>query len=190
MKKSTIDNHGLPTGFYDDGIHGKAIPKEAIEISVKHWQAHISGDLRRWNGSAWEPYTPPFDPAAAAAAQKQAINDACRTAIVGGFESSALGSPRIYDSELEDQINLIGAAGAGIDMDYSCTDPATGIKVSELHTSAQIQQVYADGVIFKAGHLNSARALKEQLDALAAETPTATRTIDQIKADIEAVVWG
>jgi len=62
MKYATIDANGLPTGFYSKEVHGDKIPADAIEISDKDWRAHISGDLRRWNGSAWEPYVPPPPP--------------------------------------------------------------------------------------------------------------------------------
>jgi len=106
---------------------------------------------------------------------------ACAADIVGGFSSSSLGIAHTYDSAMEDQLNLIGAAGANIDLLYTCTD-AAGVKDAVLHTAAQLKQVYADGVAHKTTQLSKARALKVQLDALAANAATT-------QADIDAVVW-
>ncbi|RMG60294.1 MAG: hypothetical protein D6717_00395 [Gammaproteobacteria bacterium] len=176
-----IDGSGCPTAFYDDRVHS-AIPAAAIKIPEADWQAHLSGNLRAWDGTAWVPYSPPFDAALAAENQKQAINAACAAEITAGFTSSALGTPHVYDSTLEDQINLLGAAMSGQDLPFTCTDPATGVKAEVLHTSAQLQQVYADGVSFKSGLLSKARTLKTQLNQLAADPATT-------QADIDAVVW-
>jgi len=122
-----------------------------------------------------------FDPSKAASLQATVINSACAAAIVGGFPSSALGAPHTYDSAMEDQLNLIGAAGANVDLQYSCTD-AVGVKNAVLHTAAQIKQVYADGITYKTTQLSKARALKVQLDSLAAN-PASTQ------ADIDAIIW-
>jgi len=40
--------------------------------------------------------------------------------IIDGFESEALGSPHWYDSERDDQLNLIGAVATQSTMPYSC----------------------------------------------------------------------
>lgn len=68
MRYATIDSAGLPTGFYSDDVHVN-IPADAVIISDDDWRAHISGDLRRWNGSVWEPYVPPPPPLADIKAQ-------------------------------------------------------------------------------------------------------------------------
>jgi len=91
MKYATIDANGLPTGFYDEDVHGppeipdpnwtppannpnaappmvpnpdSRIPAGAIPIPDADWQAHINGDLRRWDAAQkqWVPYTPPPPP--------------------------------------------------------------------------------------------------------------------------------
>ena len=49
--------------------------------------------------------------------------------IINGFVSSALGTPHWYDSELEDQINLIGAVATGSDMNYSSREYTQGFQV-------------------------------------------------------------
>jgi hypothetical protein len=104
------------------------------------------------------------------------INAACTTTIVGGFASSALGAPHTYDSALEDQLNLIGAVGLGIDLPYRCAD-ATGVKEFRLHTSTQLKQVAADGAMVKLAALEKAATLKAQVQAAADA------------AAVEAVAW-
>ena len=62
MKYAQTDTNGTPTAFYDKAVHGDKIPADAIQIDDADWQAHISGDLRQWDGSAWVPYVPPPPP--------------------------------------------------------------------------------------------------------------------------------
>lgn len=102
----------------------------------------------------------------AKAAKTAKINAACAAAIVGGFTSSALGAPHTYDSALEDQLNLIGAVGLGIDLPYRCAD-AVGVKEFRLHTAAQLKQVQADGAVIKLAALEKAATLKAQVQAAA-----------------------
>jgi len=104
------------------------------------------------------------------------INAACEAAIIGGFVSLALGSPHTYDSNRDDQTNLIGAHLAGVARPYPCTD-ASGAKVVLQHTASQITQVFNDGVLFKEAHLTKAATLKAQLDA--------ATTV----ADVQEVMW-
>ena len=179
--KATINAEGLPTGFYTVEVNGEHIPEDAIDISLDDWQAHLNGDLRWYNETVWEPYTPPFDPVAAAAVQKATINAACATAIVAGFDSAALGDTHHYDCEQHDQISIIGLVAANIDHPYTCIDAAT-VKASKPHTAAQIRQVFDDGLVHISGNTTTARTLKDQLDTLA-EDPSTTQD------DIDAVVW-
>lgn len=99
--------------------------------------------------------------------QKDRINVSCRETIVEGFLSSALGTSHRYDSEIEDQINLIGAtiaAGSGTTISYNCYDD-NGTKLWHVHTPAQMLQVYVDGLMFKSIQLNKASTLKNLIDA-------------------------
>jgi len=50
------------------------------------------------------------------------LSIAAGTDITSGFKSDALGFPHWYDSELEDQINLIGAVASGSAMVFSARD--------------------------------------------------------------------
>lgn len=52
-----------------------------------------------------------------------------RQDIVIGFTSSALGYPHEYDSEAEDQLNLIGAVATTVDMPYSCRPYSNGYQI-------------------------------------------------------------
>lgn len=87
----------------------------------------------------------------------QELSDACQTAIVSGFLSSALGTPRLYDSQEVDQLNLVGATTATDKGEtqafdsiyYACRDPLTGKKSYELHSNAQLKQILRDGANIK-----------------------------------------
>jgi len=87
------------------------------------------------------------------------LSEACKAAIVGGFTSTALGAPHRYDSDLEAQVNLIGAAALPGPVEYTCTDGA-GVKAVRAHTVAQIKQVLTDGAALKIDYLAHFRALK------------------------------
>ncbi|HEX9842410.1 MAG TPA: hypothetical protein VGC20_06650 [bacterium] len=111
------------------------------------------------------------------ATRRAALSADCNAAITGGFESDALGSAHRYDSDLEAQVNLVGAASLGAAVDYTCTEVATGTKGSVTHTAAQIKQVLKDGAAIKIALLAQYRA--RVADVEAAET----------EAEVEAVVW-
>lgn len=102
------------------------------------------------------------------------LSDECEKAIIGGFESNALGSPYIYDSEQVDQINLLGAVSAtvpteeapnGHSMYYACRDPITHIKDYQLHTHEQIKYVMITGAQFKLSKLQHFHALRTLVNA-------------------------
>lgn len=96
------------------------------------------------------------------------INQACETAITGGFISSALGSPFEYGSQLEDQLNLNGVVLSGMDLAYPCRDEQ-GVKAFLPHTIEQLNMVSADFTLFKLQLLRRASELKQQLDQALAD---------------------
>lgn len=105
------------------------------------------------------------------------LKDDCTNYIQAGFTSSALGSIHTYDSSLpQDQINLVGAKMAGIDMPFTCTDES-GYKSQKPHTVAQIGQVYLAGM----NHLQTA---KSRFYARKISVEAAT-TIEEVSS----VVW-
>lgn len=159
-------------GFYDTAIHGDNIPADAVEITVAEHAAlleeqsqgkRIEADADGYP-VAVDPPPPTLDEGRAAKTAE--INAACTAAIVSGFTSSALGADHTYDSALEDQLNLIGAVGLGIDLPYRCAD-ATGVKEFRLHTAAQLKQVATDGAVIKLAALEKAATLKVQVQAAA-----------------------
>ena len=102
------------------------------------------------------------------------VSNVCEAAITSGFESNALGSVRIYDSEQVDQLNLIGAvastapgldAPTGTSIFYASRDPNTGIKSYDLHSYYQIRKVLEDGANVKLMHLHRFAMLRAQIYA-------------------------
>lgn len=116
---------------------------------------------------------PAFRIAQAKGAKLVELKLACRAAIYGGFDSSALGAVHHYEGQEQDQISLIGAALDDADVLYTCID-ADGVKAQRLHTAAQMKAAYRDG---KAAMLNFKARLYDRLSALAQAT-----TLDAIAA--------
>ena len=90
------------------------------------------------------------------------VSQDCENFIMSGFQSDALGTPHIYDSEFVDQINLVGAlimtSPFGDDVDgysiyYACRDVATGVKNYYPHTYPILRKVIYDGSMFKLENL-------------------------------------
>lgn len=111
---------------------------------------------------------------------RDAINLACRTEIVAGFESSALGTAHHYPFDPEDQSNLMStfmlAKELNVDKPFKCWDTA-GVVGYRMHTVAQLQLVGQDAETHKMAALMKAATLKAQIDA-------ATTA-----AEVEAIVW-
>ena len=60
------------------------------------------------------------------------FSEMAREDIINGFTSSSLGAPHSYDSEPEDQLNLIGSVTANVTMPYSCRAYTQGTQVIDL----------------------------------------------------------
>ena len=116
--------------------------------------------------------------------QISAISMDCGNEITSGFTSSALGSTYTYPSKMTDQMNLIGAYGDSLNPSnpstwttkFWCAD-STGAWALRVHTSSQIQQVFADGVARKL-------ALIEQNDLLASQVMAATTV-----SAVQKIIW-
>lgn len=89
----------------------------------------------------------------AQAAQSDLVNAACAAQIMGGVQSSALGSAHTYPTKASDQANLSAsildtllpdnAGNASYTTPFWCCD-ASGTWAWVMHTAAQIQQVGRD----------------------------------------------
>ena len=103
---------------------------------------------------------------------------ACEQDIINGFESDALGGVYTYQSDRDDQLNLIGMVAAGTDDYFKCS---IGISKEvwnyELHTATQLKQVLNDGKIIKL----------QKLQAFATKK-TAVNNSTTVE-DIELVEW-
>lgn len=119
----------------------------------------------------------------ALANKRRELNANCDAAITAGFTSSALGTPHTYPSSEEDQLNLLGLVTAGVDHWFDADD-GTG-EAQKLHTAAQLQQVFSDGLTYKGTVLQQCKTLKAQAQAVA----DGAGTIEEKLAAIEAIVW-
>lgn len=111
------------------------------------------------------------------------INSDCKKKIISGFPSSALNSIHLYESEEEDQINLVGMKDRGVDLPLKCSADNGLTWEWKPHTPAQLKTVFDDGVDFKLTQLQKCASLKAQINAIDPASQTAI-------ADINAITWG
>lgn len=99
-----------------------------------------------------------FLPKAALAKAKETAYNVLTTgyteAANAGFPSSALGTPHIYPSSPDNQIDIIGTTlicvvSPTTNVPFPCFDVTAGKQGQKLHTSSQWTQVFMDGVIYK-----------------------------------------
>jgi hypothetical protein len=122
--------------------------------------------------------------AEARAAQIALLRDACAAEIVGGYSSSALGTPHLYPSTPTDQANMAASVlasllpdlAAGWTTPFWCAD-ADGAWSFAPHTAAQIQQAGIDGKAMVV-------AAQTRLAGLEASIAAASTV-----AAVQAVVW-
>lgn len=113
--------------------------------------------------------------------QIKMLSEEAQREIVSGFASAALGTTYYYDSTIEDQLNLVGAAQeanlTGQSLYYGCRATPGGRKQYLLHTPAQLQQVLSDGKDYK---LNILLKLQNKRDLIYNATT---------EADVLAITW-
>lgn len=115
---------------------------------------------------------------------------ACQDEIIGGFQSSALGEPAIYDSEQVDQLNLIGAATAtgpitgmpdGFQGPYAVRQIVNGVvqpKQYLMHSYSQLREVLLDGFNFKLVRLQKFNNKRDYVN-----------NVSVTVSDVNAVTW-
>jgi hypothetical protein len=117
-------------------------------------------------------------------AKVAALTAACQAAIVGGYQSSALGTEHTYPSGITDQINMMGSVtasllpdvGSGWATPFWCSDQA-GDWQFRSHGPEQIRAAGADGK----AHVVTCQGI---LEALSIQAMSATT-----EADINAIEW-
>jgi len=109
---------------------------------------------------------PPFILTDAQAIKVATINAATAAAIISGFSSAALGADTRYQSEQEDQLNLLGLATSATDQPFKCSDDDGTTWAYVLHTAAQLITVMNDGIAHKMSALQAGEILKAQVAAL------------------------
>lgn len=112
------------------------------------------------------------------------LSKSCEFDIIAGFTSDALGATHTYQSDRDDQLNLIGMVSAGTDDYFKCHDGTAWSY--QLHTIAQLKQVLADGKLIKLQKLQAFADKKAQVEAVAI---TDTVTYADAVASLEAIVW-
>lgn len=88
------------------------------------------------------------------------INQAAGDELIGGFWSNGSGQNCFYDTDIEDQLNMIGAVLANEDTYYRCFVEGIEEKQWVPHTAAQLRQVFDDGKLWKTQILQKASQLK------------------------------
>lgn len=148
--------------------------------------AFVQPALDAWQDAADAIDNPqPLSPADLSVEKVNSLSTACEAAIESGFVSDALGAEHTYQSERDDQLNLIGASSTGVDMPYKCAD-ANGVWAYRLHTADQLKQVLTDGAAVKLGHLQQFGQLRDQVESIVVDTAL---TDDEKRTAIDAVVW-
>ena len=93
------------------------------------------------------------------------INLSCQKEIESGFKSNALGESHLYQSDKQDQLNLVGVVTSGVAQPFKCSvDGGESWEWIE-HTHEQLKQVLSDGAVVKATLLQKAGLLKAQVSS-------------------------
>lgn len=142
-----LDGRGFPmqiTEIIQEGTEQAYLDMGFLDIPTPPDWDHI------WTGSAWVPESrKTLDDFRAD--KSVAISIACRSQILSGFESSALGATHHYPAKTTDQQNLTASVMAsllptittGWTTPFWCAD-TNGVWAFRLHTAEQIQQVGQD----------------------------------------------
>lgn len=164
-ESSEFDLYPVQGLYYDrDSQTVKLKPEQPPNT---YWDVDSNG----WKSSIPEPTLDDMKLAKIAA-----LSNDCKSTIESGFTSSALGAPHFYNSEPENQLNLIGAVLLNQSIAYTCTDE-NGVKQPIQHSAEQIKQVLSDGAAVKETAIARYHELVEQVNAAS--------TIE----DVEQVDW-
>jgi hypothetical protein len=91
------------------------------------------------------------------------ISEQAGKILISGYQSSVLGEPYLYDTELVDQFNFKITVDIGIDTTYRCLKISDNKKNSYPHTSTQLRQIYFDYIIHTRFILQKANDMKLEI---------------------------
>lgn len=168
-----VDHRGETV--YSTGTGASAVVDYLGPIKEGYTDQAPSSDMDVWDGNKWV-----VDIDKLKSRKKNEINRACEAQIVAGFTSATLGEIYHYQSDRDDQLNLIGLVSAGSGDILKCADDADGAPGEweyRPHTIDQLRQVLSDGKDYKKQLLIKAAQLKAQIAA--ATTPE----------EVEAITW-
>ena len=117
--------------------------------------------------------------------------------ITAGFKSSALGTQHIYDSAIEDQLNLIGAVSTQVDMLFSCRPSTQGKQTVNFNNSwlntnntglqnnntTYTSQILIDGVTFNISIVGSSSQTMDTIITQILNTSNFSSVADIVVAD-------
>ena len=123
-------------------------------------------------------------------AQISIVSKDCELDIVSGFNSSAIGAIHTYQSDRDDQLNLIGVVSGGADDLFKCHDGSAWSY--KPHTIAQLTQVLNDGKLVKLTKLQSFADKKALIEAVFISQTAGdggAANLAEAIAQVEAIVW-
>jgi len=144
QKFASYDASGKIIGFYDSIDSPAPADAAIVAITDTQWLECISASgYTVKNGTVVAPDAPTQDELLAQARENRlaALAQACAVAIVGGFNSTALGEAHGYPSALIDQVNLGTVASCETGGQLWCS--YAGAWCFKPHTQAQAQAVVA-----------------------------------------------
>lgn len=97
------------------------------------------------------------------------LKASCSLDLESGFTSNALGTNYDYESSLKDQLNISGAAQAGVTLDFTVID-GVGNKLRVSHNATQMQQVFTDGLVIMQQKKNALYILLSSVNSAADES--------------------
>ena len=130
MKYYRYDTNKQYIGFYNSDI-----------IKPNSTEVEPSGTNVKWNGTTWDTILQDLD--IAKYDKIIEVSKVCEALIVAGFTSDALGSDHFYQSDRDDQSNLVGLVTLGSDELFKCNDGTSWIYAA--HTAAQLREVLEAG---------------------------------------------
>lgn len=172
QKLAAYNAQGAITAFYDSVDSPAPQGASAIEITDAQWQVCLAspGGYVVINGALAAPTAAQLL-SLAQSAQLAALSAACKSAILAGFTSGALGAENTYPSDDADQRNMASAAIAAQGQPATWTTSLWCASGSPLawsmkpHTSAQAIQVHVDWVTFRQAQQQKYAGLVEQVNA-------------------------